>query len=344
MDRLKDPSEQRKDSTEQGSSLKLPNSTEILSRHKLSYSSEQIDGGKNGEETHKKKRERRLKQDNYVRNYVCGCGKSYLSYAALYTHAKTKHKGVFPEGTITLQNRRSIRTQDENRDSTNISGEFKKVYEFNIEFLDFTEQILGERRNGRNKHKKLIEDFPCDIFQKTEDFDILLIKLEQIRRELILSYGPGFLNQIDIIIYEINNAKDLTCNDIFALFLIYSFRSVSIELYKEIVFFVVCYRKYLNEFGWQRSKELAELDIYDPDSEFCENNSAEFVPDMSNEFILSFYSRCVQTTTVIRSFDNLTVLGVEPEKLLTAIILTNLFCRWLYIHKFSKAKLYIIQD
>lgn len=33
------------------------------------------------------------------RNYVCGCGKNYLSYAALYTHAKTKHNGVFPEGT-----------------------------------------------------------------------------------------------------------------------------------------------------------------------------------------------------------------------------------------------------
>ncbi len=344
MNRPKDSSEPRKDSTELGSSLKLPNSMDNAPRHKLSYDSDLIEREKEGKVLDKKKRERRLKQDNYVRNYVCGCGKSYLSHAALYTHAKTKHKGVFPEGTITLQNKRSIRTQDENRDNSNISDEFKKVYEFNIEFLDFTEQVLGERRNGRNKHKKLIEGFTCDIFQKTEDFDVLLIKLEQIRRELILSYGPSFLNQIDIIIYEINNGKTLSCNDIFAVFLIYAFRSVSIDLYKEIVFFVVCYRKFLNEFGWQRSKELAELDIYDPDSEFCEYNSAEIVPDMTNEFITSFYSRCVQTTSVVKSFDSFTVLGITPEQLLTAIILANLFCRWLYIHKFSKAKLYIIQD
>ena len=33
------------------------------------------------------------------RNYFCGCGKSYLSYPALYTHVKNKHDGVFPIGS-----------------------------------------------------------------------------------------------------------------------------------------------------------------------------------------------------------------------------------------------------
>lgn len=31
---------------------------------------------------------------------MCGCGKSYLSYPALYTHIKTKHDGLKPEGTL----------------------------------------------------------------------------------------------------------------------------------------------------------------------------------------------------------------------------------------------------
>lgn len=35
------------------------------------------------------------------RNYVCGCGKAYLSYPALYTHVKTKHNGTEPLGTTT---------------------------------------------------------------------------------------------------------------------------------------------------------------------------------------------------------------------------------------------------
>ena len=29
----------------------------------------------------------------YDRDYICGCGKIYFSYAALYTHLKQKHNG-----------------------------------------------------------------------------------------------------------------------------------------------------------------------------------------------------------------------------------------------------------
>jgi hypothetical protein len=58
---------------------------------------------------HTKKRERRSKEDGSQRNYVCGCGTSYLSYAALYTHAKTKHEGQFPEGTTTLHKKKQGR-------------------------------------------------------------------------------------------------------------------------------------------------------------------------------------------------------------------------------------------
>ena len=67
----------------------------------LSLSEENTDGN-----DWKNKRERRSKDEHHERNYICGCGKSYLSYAALYTHAKTKHEGVFPEGTTTLHKKK----------------------------------------------------------------------------------------------------------------------------------------------------------------------------------------------------------------------------------------------
>ena len=57
----------------------------------------------------RKKRERRSKDDNSKRNYICGCGKMYLSYAALYTHAKVKHQSVFPDGTTTLHKKKQGR-------------------------------------------------------------------------------------------------------------------------------------------------------------------------------------------------------------------------------------------
>ena len=40
-----------------------------------------------------KKKSRRSKKDEGDRNFLCPCGKSYLSYPALYTHIKTKHDG-----------------------------------------------------------------------------------------------------------------------------------------------------------------------------------------------------------------------------------------------------------
>ncbi len=46
-----------------------------------------------------KKRKRRPRNAAGERNYNCGCGKSYLSYPALYTHVKNKHNGVFPIGS-----------------------------------------------------------------------------------------------------------------------------------------------------------------------------------------------------------------------------------------------------
>jgi hypothetical protein len=39
------------------------------------------------------KRRRTKKDSSLDRNYICPCGKTYLSYPALYTHVKQKHNG-----------------------------------------------------------------------------------------------------------------------------------------------------------------------------------------------------------------------------------------------------------
>lgn len=168
--------------------------------------------------------------------------------------------------------------------------------------------------------------------------------MERIRKELIESYGPKFLTQTDIIVFEINNAKKLNCNDIFCLFLIYVFRFVSITFYREIVFFVVCYRLMLNETAWQRCKQMNEGFEVDFTREFCEANGAEYVPDFANEFVMDYFSNCIQTDRVSGCLDKFVFLGLDAEKLLRLILITKYFCRWLYIHKFTKAKTTIVQD
>ena len=49
------------------------------------------------------KHKRRSKNDIDGRDHKCGCGKTYLSYPALYTHIKTKHSGTMPDGTSAPQ-------------------------------------------------------------------------------------------------------------------------------------------------------------------------------------------------------------------------------------------------
>jgi len=53
---------------------------------------------------------------DHKRDFHCGCGKSYLSYPALYTHIKTKHDGKNPEGTLnsTCNNNRRGRPRRNN--------------------------------------------------------------------------------------------------------------------------------------------------------------------------------------------------------------------------------------
>lgn len=51
-------------------------------------------------------RRRRSKNVEHGRDFVCECGKSYLSYSALYTHAKVKHgnKITYEQSLYTTSN------------------------------------------------------------------------------------------------------------------------------------------------------------------------------------------------------------------------------------------------
>ena len=47
----------------------------------------------NVEHHYQQRNRRRGRNDPNNRDYICPCGKSYLSYPALFTHIKTKHNG-----------------------------------------------------------------------------------------------------------------------------------------------------------------------------------------------------------------------------------------------------------
>lgn len=63
--------------------------------------------------TNSRKRIRRSRYDQQGRNFVCTCGKSYLSYAALYWHIKVKHNGVDPKNNKPLPNKKQQQYQNQ---------------------------------------------------------------------------------------------------------------------------------------------------------------------------------------------------------------------------------------
>lgn len=60
------------------------------------------------------------------RQHICGCGKGYLSYAALQQHVKIKHEGVFPRNSKSLN--RTITGEKKLFPMPNFWQEFRQVF------------------------------------------------------------------------------------------------------------------------------------------------------------------------------------------------------------------------
>lgn len=67
---------------------------------KFQTDSQNLGGSQGGDANTVKRRRAKGEAEG---SYICGCGKVYLSYPALYTHIKTKHDGVTPSGTTQPQ-------------------------------------------------------------------------------------------------------------------------------------------------------------------------------------------------------------------------------------------------
>ena len=48
----------------------------------------------------KKQRKRRTLSETSKRDFICGCGRSYVSYPAIYLHVQRKHNCEWPENTV----------------------------------------------------------------------------------------------------------------------------------------------------------------------------------------------------------------------------------------------------
>ena len=253
-----------------------------------------------------KKGKRRSKNETQGRTFICKlCGKSYLSYPALYTHCKQKHN------TSNTSGRGRGRPKKDN-------GDNQERLKYNP--LDAS-YFLKENRTGSTQ----IEDFDKSI---KDAFNILYGSNESRERNLkkemknydnIESHpflGEFLKNSHDTLI-KIDNEKEIS-DKVFMDYLNKMSMHVNNNYFTKLIIFVTLFRENINL-------------IYklEGGGEFTMVKEAEDVPEKSNEFITDFLFPEEQE----KSF------GFNKEE---SIDLTRNLCNWMYTHNFTCSKLFLI--
>ena len=239
------------------------------------------------------------KLDNH-RIYKCQeCDKSYLSYPALFTHRKQKHKINSINGgkrgrpkkiimnnqekikynplntTFFLKDERTGNVQNENDFKYSINFAFNSLY--NDDKKDIFELKKMNFYTNLNSHPflKMFSNDNHDVYIKIEDQELA----------------------IDYVFIDYLNKMSLYCNK---------------EYYGKLILFVLLFREFIN---------LKKSDI---NENYSNNHNAEDVPDLSNEFINDFLEP-----------ENKYFIFDKEE----SINLTQNICHWMYENNFTTSNL-----
>lgn len=269
---------------------------------------------KNKEEEDKAKRVRRSKADIEGRSYECSlCKKSYLSYPALYTHKKLKHKEEAGEGDGAAAN------HNNNTKAHGGSESAAGIQNVSAETMDYFSTL---DRKGQTSQQQLTEIFLAvfkeifsedwsTIYKIALDLDMPLYS-DCEKYPLFLEIGKQ-RNQDST---HSNSSCNVRCDKVFYEYLSVISEAVNPQYFKKVVKFVFLYREYLNKYHRKSSKE----------GEYTSKMTAEDAPDISNEFLIEFI--------VIEN----SKMGYTKEE---AINLTQNFCRWMFNESYTTSKLSI---
>lgn len=293
-----------------------------------------------------RRRDRRTKDDQCERQHQCGCGKTYLSYAALYTHTKTKHNGIMQRGSQTASKRRIGRQKKDDYATLSSNSFCQKLGDFNKDFRAFLQMIPdAAATEPETDHKNITLSFPNGKFADESVADHIFKNLCDMIAELERGFGSDFLPRLESCLVEYLGGRSFNCNEAFALFLIYAYRFTSRAFFEEISFFVVAYQVMVNRYGWNKLKEMNVIgQVPKEQVEFTTEQSAEYLPDFCNVFLVQFYAMAFESNLILKPEMKLKFLGTDSVKLLRAILLTKQFCNWLWFTKFSKAKIEILRE
>jgi len=279
------------------------------------------------------KHKRRSKEDDQGRDFTCGCSKRYLSYPALYTHIKTKHGGVTPIGTTaplctTGRSRGRPRkyTDESAQKEEQVNNEPQKPQEIiktnetkNKMTIECIVKSEGHKKkevksyNGDEVLKRLgvLSETKKDPIKGFNEF------LESVKEENKSKYAD-LQQELEMIEKHEKNVEN-TCLHVLCEYLYEIGLKVTEEFYKTLIIFIRLYKESLNEYGWEIRKKQQSVSLEERKLEFSKKNSAEYIPDLCNDFINYYLPK------EFPAFDKL--LAME---------LTRHLCDWVHRKGYSK--------
>ena len=254
---------------------------------------------------------RRSKNDTEGRTFQCKlCQKSYLSYPALYTHCKQKHNTNNSSGRGRGRPKKDIidgnveKSKYNPKDISYFDKEDRKgtTTNFDEEINNAFNELFGEKNIERNNKRQIPE------YKTIEQHKFLNEFLHDEHKTNNGSTNEDDENKVtDLVLIEYLNQNSNYCNP---------------EYYLKLIKFVTLFREYVNIANKDKVKET--------DKKYTEINSAEDVPDISNEFITEF----------LDPDSNQEDFGFSKDE---SINLTQNLCHWMYEKNYTCSKLSLIQ-
>jgi len=186
--------------------------------------------------------------------------------------------------------------------------------------------------SGNHDTYDMMANFPLNILHPG-DFEPVYQELAEFVRTRQI--GP---EEID----KDTDLKKTNMNKIFAFFAYIIGRHIREPFFKELIFFLMMYRKAMNELGWKKKTEILETPYNEQEAmlEFCALNNGEIAPEISNEFITEKWMEYLPDYD-LTSFR---VLGTDVESTKNAVFLTQHFCNWLNSMRYTNSKLGINEE